>query len=126
MARKRIRMPLFALIILPSLVGVLLISTMSWRLFDPAVERSSEVALSVMEEMIKTTGSEALRYPLAVGDEASVKRIVAAMASNDLVFAVQVEDAQGNVVARQHKDSIRKFVPVQSQFQSWFYVCWRQ
>ena len=100
MARKRIRMPLFALIILPSLVGVLLISTMSWRLFDPAVERSSEVALSVMEEMIKTTGSEALRYPLAVGDEASVKRIVAAMASNDLVFAVQVEDAQGNVVAR--------------------------
>ena len=93
-------MPLFALIILPSLVGVLLISTMSWRLFDPAVERSSEVALSVMEEMIKTTGSEALRYPLAVGDEASVKRIVAAMASNDLVFAVQVEDAQGNVVAR--------------------------
>lgn len=93
-------MPLFALIILPSLVGVLLISTMSWRLFDPAVETSSEVALSVMEEMIKTTGSEALRYPLAVGDEASVKRIVAAMASNDLVFAVQVEDAQGNVVAR--------------------------
>jgi len=73
---------------------------MSWRLFDPAVERSSEVALSVMEEMIKTTGTEALRYPLAVGDEASIKRIVAAMASNDLVFAVQVEDAEGNVVAR--------------------------
>jgi len=50
--------------------------------------------------MIRTTGSEALRYPLAVGDESGIKRIVTAMASNDLVFAVQVEDAEGNVVAR--------------------------
>lgn len=106
MARKRIRMPLFALIIIPSLVGVLLISSMSWRLFGPAVERSSEVALTVMEEMIKTTGSEALRYPLAVGDEESVKRIVAAMASNDLVFAVQVEDAEGNVVVREQNSNL--------------------
>ncbi|PLW67785.1 ATP-binding protein [Pseudohalioglobus lutimaris] len=99
-------MPLFALIIIPSLVGVLLISSISWRLFGPAVEKSSEVALSVMEEMIKTTGSEALRYPLAVGDEESIKRIVAAMASNDLVFAVQVEDAEGDVVARAQNSNL--------------------
>ena len=106
MTRKRLRLPLFALIILPSLVGVLLISIISWRLFDPAVERSSEVALSVMEDMIKTTGSESLRYPLAVGDTAGVKRIVAAMASNDLVFAVQVEDAEGELVARSQNENL--------------------
>lgn len=106
MIRKRLRLPLFALIILPSLVGVLLISIISWRLFDPAVERSSEVALSVMEEMIRTTGSESLRYPLAVGDTASVKRIVAAMASNDLVFAVQVADAEGELVARVQNENL--------------------
>ena len=106
MVKRKLKLPLFALIILPSLIGVALISTISWRLFGPAVERSSEVALTVMEDMIKTTGSESLRYPLAVGDEAGVKRIVAAMASNDLVFAVQVEDADGKLVARVQNDKL--------------------
>lgn len=100
MVKKSFQLPLFGLIILPSLVGVILISTISWRLFDPAVEKSSEIALKVLEEMIKTTGSESLSYPLAVGDEDGVKRLVAAMARNDLVFAVQVEDTEGNLVAR--------------------------
>jgi signal transduction histidine kinase len=99
-ATRRWRMPLLALLTLPPLLGVLLISGISWRLFDPAVTQSSEVALEVLEDMIRTTGSESLRYPLAVGDEAAVERLVGAMARNDLVFAVQVADAVGRLVAR--------------------------
>ena len=100
MATRRWRMPLLALLTLPPLLGVLLISGISWRLFDPAVTQSSEVALEVLEDMIRTTGSESLRYPLAVGDEEAVERLVGAMARNDLVFAVQVADAEGRLVAR--------------------------
>ncbi|MFV0277637.1 MAG: hypothetical protein ACK5HY_10690, partial [Parahaliea sp.] len=100
MATRRWRMPLLALLTLPSLLGVLLIGGMSWRLFDPAVTQSTEVALEVLEDMIRTTGTESLRYPLAVGDEATVARLVQSMARNDLVFAVQVADAEGRLVAR--------------------------
>lgn len=100
MSTRRWRMPLLALLTLPPLLGVLLISGISWRLFDPAVTQSSEVALEVLEDMIRTTGSESLRYPLAVGDEEAVERLVGAMARNDLVFAVQVADAEGRLVAR--------------------------
>lgn len=100
MANRRWRMPLLALLTLPSVLGVLLISWMSWRLFDPAVTRSTEVALEVLEDMIRTTGSESLRYPLAVGDAEGVERLAEAMARNNLVFAVQVEDDEGRLVAR--------------------------
>lgn len=106
MVRRKLKLPLFALILLPSLVGVILMAAISWRLFDPAVERSSDVALTVLEDMIKTTGSESLRYPLAVGDNKAVERIVTAMASNDLVFAVQVEDAQGQLIARAQNNQL--------------------
>ena len=106
MANRRWRMPLLALLTIPSILGVLLISWISWRLFDPAVTRSTEVALEVLEDMIRTTGSESLRYPLAVGDVEGVERLVAAMVDNDLVFAVQVEDADGKLVARQQNQQL--------------------
>lgn len=101
MAKRKPKLPLFVITLLPSLVGVILISAISWRLFDPAVERSSEVALQMMEDMIRTTGSESLRYPLAIGDEAGVQRLAAAMASNQLVFAIQVADSDGRLIARE-------------------------
>ena len=52
MATRRWRMPLLALLTLPPLLGVLLISGISWRLFDPAVTQSSEGGVGGLEDMI--------------------------------------------------------------------------
>jgi signal transduction histidine kinase len=104
--KRKLKLSLFVITLLPSLAGVMLISAISWRLFDPAVERSSEVALQMMEDMIRTTGSESLRYPLAIGDEAGVQRLAAAMARNQLVFAIQVADSEGRLLAREQNPSL--------------------
>ncbi|MEX0828155.1 MAG: ATP-binding protein [Haliea sp.] len=106
MVKRKPKLPLFVITLLPSLVGVILISAISWRLFDPAVERSSEVALQMMEDMIRTTGSESLRYPLAIGDDEGVQRLAAAMASNQLVFAIQVADSDGRLIAREQNRNL--------------------
>lgn len=104
MAKRRIS--LVVLLIVPALIGMVMIGALSWRMFTPAVDRSSGIALAVLESMIRTTGSEALAYPLASGNRNTVRRIVSAMVRNDLVFAVQVEDTTGAIVARAQNPNV--------------------
>ena len=119
----KIRIPLFAVILLPSILGVILITSLSWRLFDPAVERSSETALSVVDELIKGTGNAALSYPVSAGEKAEVERILRALTNNSLVFAAQVSDADGNLIARYQNESlpIEKGIQIQEYREKLYY-----
>lgn len=104
--KRKSWLPLFAVILLPSMLGVVLISLLSWQLFDPAVERSSGKALSVVNDLVKGAGNAALSYPVSADKKEEVEKILKAITNNPLVFAAQVRDIDGNLIARHQNDNL--------------------
>lgn len=93
-------MSLAALMLVPPIAGVLLVSTLSWYLHNEMVDRFIEMSASWMSTLIHETSNAPLSYFMSVENKKEVNRALSVLTRSPSVFAAEVRNVDGGIIAR--------------------------